>query len=210
MPVDDIDWRRPLFKVILLGEVGVGKSSLFLRVKDNTFIQGLQPTVGIESCVKTLYVEDEKVALVLWDTAGVEKFKTMTRNYYRNTHAAVLVYDVNNPASLQYLSKWANDALDFAPNALRFIMGNKSDLERNVITDSTENFRYAHNCECVLPVSALTGEGIDNALTIIATKLMGAYKTPLFYESLYNSTVEITRYQPRQRGKPPRECCQTV
>lgn len=54
--------------------------------------------------------------LALWDTAGVEKFKTMTRNYYRNTHAALLVYDVNNPASLQYLAKWANDVIEYAPN----------------------------------------------------------------------------------------------
>lgn len=153
-----------MFKVVLLGEAGVGKSSIFLRLKENVFGESLQPTVGIESCSKVVKIDGQSITVSIkllllctcisrntstylmivqqasnftrptytcifpdnflylfkkfsiWDTAGAERFKTITRNYYRNTHAVLLVYSCDDPSSLHYLAQWAEDCSQYAPN----------------------------------------------------------------------------------------------
>lgn len=190
----------PKFKIVLLGETGVGKSSLFMRLKDDVFGPGIQPTVGIESCSKLVEVDGDQIVLQVWDTAGVERYRTLTRNYYRNTHASFLVYSVDNPSTLHYLSKWIQDIHDSAPNAMRFLIGNKIDLERLVSDESVQDFAAAHDCDSAFYVSAKTGHGLDDVLLKMGEKLLETFQVP-WVESetqTFDRTIQINANSKRQ------------
>ncbi|XP_022319744.2 ras-related protein Rab-1-like [Crassostrea virginica] len=191
-----------MFKVVLLGEAGVGKSSIFLRLKENIFGDSLQPTVGIESCSKVMKIDSQNITFSIWDTAGAERFKTITRNYYRNTHAVLLVYSWDDPSSLHYLAQWAEDCTLHAPKALKFLVGNKTDLERLIPAESIDNFSAAFECEYTYLVSAKTGAGIDESFQRIGERLMDVFNTPLIVESQYEHSIEITHFHSSKSG-----CC---
>ncbi|XP_071088191.1 ras-related protein Rab-35-like [Haliotis cracherodii] len=191
--------RYPMFKLVLLGEPGVGKSSLFFRAKDNTFNEGNRSTIGIDSCTRVVQTKREKIKLSLWDTAGVERFRTLTRNYYRNTHAVVLMYDVNNPHTLSYLAKWADDSTEFAPTAQRFLVGNKTDLSSFVENSSVHNFGMGHNCDSAYLISAKTGDGVEEAMRAMGDKLKAHRENSLTQSWL----DEVNLQEPAKNGG----CC---
>ncbi|KAK3581080.1 hypothetical protein CHS0354_033868 [Potamilus streckersoni] len=204
----------PKFKAVLLGEVGVGKSSLFLRIKDDVFNEKLQPTVGIESCFKSLYVDRAEVSFQIWDTSGVEKFHSLTRSYYRNTQVVLLVYSVHDSASLQRLTKWIQDIEHHSPNAMRFLIGNKCDQEKSISDQSAHNFAATNECADVFLTSAKTGEGIDQALVKITEKLLNSYQRPFMMESpfaynitsTYEDSISLAKDK-YNNGKKDRACC---
>nr|ADM89081.1 Lea/Rab family small GTPase [Sinohyriopsis cumingii] len=204
----------PKFKAVLLGDVGVGKSSLFLRIKDDVFDERLQSTVGIESCLKSLYVDRAEISFQIWDTAGVEKFQSLSRSYYRNTQVVLLVYSVHDSTSLQRLTKWIKDTEDHSPNAMKFLIGNKCDQEKSVSDQSAHNFAATHECADVFLTSAKTGEGIDQALVKITEQLLNSYQRPFMMESpfacditsTYEDSISLTKDK-NNNGKKDRSCC---
>ena len=181
--------RGPTYKVVLLGELGVGKTSLFRRLKDNTFDEYQTATTGIDSCTKVIKVEGETLMvriiilcnliptytllqLSIWDTAGVERFRTLTRNYYRNAHAAVFVYSVSEASSLHYLSQWIKDTQNFAPNATRMLLGNKIDIEPMEVDELTsKSFSKAHDFDLHFHISCKSNSGISEAFEQLALSL---------------------------------------
>ncbi|XP_059147781.1 ras-related protein Rab-43-like [Physella acuta] len=167
----------PQFKLILLGDAGVGKTSIFMRVKDNVFLEQPPPTIPVDNCRQKLMVGDTLVHLCLWDTAGVERFRTITRNFYRNADAVLMVFSLDEMSTLFSLNSWEQDVKAYAPTALRFLLGNKTDLGRAVSQDVVASFATNHNCESAFMASAKTGEGISNAFQVIAHKLFSLHKT---------------------------------
>ena len=110
--------------------------------------------------------------LSIWDTAGVERFRTLTRNYYRNAHAAVFVYSVAEASSLHYLSQWIKDTQNFAPNATRMLLGNKTDMEPLEIDEMTsKSYASAHEFDLHYQISCKTNSGIDEAFEQLAKLL---------------------------------------
>lgn len=110
--------------------------------------------------------------LSIWDTAGVERFRTLTRNYYRNAHAAVFVYSVSEASSLHYLSQWIKDTQNFAPNATRMLLGNKIDIEPTEIDELTsKSFSKAHEFDLHFHVSCKSNSGINEAFEKLALSL---------------------------------------
>lgn len=110
--------------------------------------------------------------LSIWDTAGVERFRTLTRNYYRNAQAAVFVYSVAEASSLHYLAQWIRDTENFAPNATCMLVGNKIDLtEREIDETTAQSFASAHKFELQFQTSCRTNEGIADAFTKLARAL---------------------------------------
>ncbi|GFR93936.1 Ras-related protein Rab-14 [Elysia marginata] len=103
------------FKVLLLGDMGVGKTSIFFRIKDNDFSHLRNLTLGLDMCVTRVHVGDAVVEISLCDTAGSERYRTLTRNFYRNAQAVLFVFSIDNPASLYGLGKWDQDARMYAP-----------------------------------------------------------------------------------------------
>ncbi|XP_006277597.1 ras-related protein Rab-35 isoform X2 [Alligator mississippiensis] len=98
-----------LFKLLLIGDSGVGKSSLLLRFADNTFSSSFVTTIGVDFRVRTVVLGGLRLRLQVWDTAGQERFRTITSTYYRNAHGVIVVYDVTNPDSFVSVKRWMHE-----------------------------------------------------------------------------------------------------
>ena len=125
------DGSVPHFKVTLVGEEGVGKSSIFRRIKDGLFVDDALSTLGLDQCetIREVPGSGATVRLHLWDTAGAERFRAMTKSYYRNTDAVVFVFSLDKSASLVSLKYWIDDVRALAPStAQHFYVCNKIDL----------------------------------------------------------------------------------
>ncbi|KPM02358.1 ras-related protein Rab-35-like protein [Sarcoptes scabiei] len=98
-----------LFKLLIIGDSGVGKSSLLLRFADNTFSGTYISTIGVDFKIRTVEINNERVKLQIWDTAGQERFRTITSTYYRGAHGVIIVYDVTNGDSFHNISRWLKE-----------------------------------------------------------------------------------------------------
>lgn len=128
------------FKILLIGDSGVGKSSLLLSFISQQAFQDLSPTIGVDFKLKMLTVGGKRLKLTMWDTAGQERFRTLTSSYYRGAHGIILVYDVTRRETFTNLSDiWARevDLYSSNPECIRILVGNKvdRDCERAVSTE---------------------------------------------------------------------------
>lgn len=131
-----------LFKLLIIGDSGVGKSSLLLRFADNTFSGSYITTIGVDFKIRTLEIDGEKVKLQIWDTAGQERFRTITSTYYRGTHGVIVVYDVTNGESFANVKRWHHEIEQNCNMVKRILVGNKNDdPERKVVlTEDAQRF----------------------------------------------------------------------
>jgi small GTP-binding protein len=153
------------FKIILVGESGVGKIALCKRFCDGTFEPETAPTVGLEFGRRTIDLEDTRIKLQIWDTAGQERFHSVTRSYFRASAAVIFVYDVTKRESFGKLGMWVDTAAQLAPPAaVRVLIGNKTDLatQRTVSNAEAEDFAKQHQLE-FFETSARSGDRIDEA-----------------------------------------------
>jgi len=123
----DGDQLLTTLKLLIIGESGVGKSSLLLRFTDDAFDAEQAATIGVDFKVKTITINGDKVKLAIWDTAGQERFRTLTPSYYRGGQGAILVYDVTNRESFQKIDNWLNELETYATNhdLIKMLVGNK-------------------------------------------------------------------------------------
>ncbi|MCL4112818.1 UNVERIFIED_CONTAM: hypothetical protein GTU68_029823 [Idotea baltica] len=128
-----------LFKLLLIGNTSVGKSSLLLRFSDNIFseryfftIFSFLPTIGVDFKIRTFETGGSTVKLQIWDTAGQERFKTITASYYKGAHGIILVYDITDRQSFKDIENWLAEVDKYGnENVVKLLVGNKSDLEAN-------------------------------------------------------------------------------
>ena len=124
-----MDYSDQLFKILLLGDAGVGKSSIILRYTKNEFNAKMVSSIGVDFKTKDIIVNDKRVKLQIWDTAGHERFRTITTSYYRGAHGIVTVFDLTDRESFEHIGKWLDEINKYAKeNVMRFLIGNKSDL----------------------------------------------------------------------------------
>lgn len=115
-----------LFKILLIGNSGVGKSSLLLRFADDTFTDNFMPTIGVDFKIRTLEVDGRTIKLQIWDTAGQERFKTITSSYYKGAHGIIVVYDITDKESFKNIDTWMTEVEKHASdNVSRILVGNK-------------------------------------------------------------------------------------
>ena len=100
-----------LLKYIIIGDAAVGKSNLLLRFAQNDFKMEYQLTIGVEFGAKNIEINNKKYRLQIWDTAGQENYRSITRAYYKNSVCAILVYDITNRDSFEHISSWIDDCL---------------------------------------------------------------------------------------------------
>eukprot|EP01094_Clydonella_sp_ATCC50884_P000757 TRINITY_DN10580_c0_g1_i1.p1 TRINITY_DN10580_c0_g1~~TRINITY_DN10580_c0_g1_i1.p1 ORF type:complete len:230 (-),score=77.33 TRINITY_DN10580_c0_g1_i1:375-980(-) len=151
-----------VFKYIVIGPSGVGKSCLLLQFTDQKFVAHHELTIGVEFGIRSLDIESDHVKLQIWDTAGQESFRSITNSYYRGSHGALIVYDITNRDSFQFMRSWLDDVRASAPNCVVVLAGNKSDLEdqREVPREEGERFALDNNI-LFMECSAKTSENVQ-------------------------------------------------
>ncbi|KJH49950.1 Ras family protein, partial [Dictyocaulus viviparus] len=119
-----------LFKLLIIGDSSVGKSSLLLRFTDNNFNESYAPTIGVDYKVRTMVVDDKTIKLQIWDTAGQERFRTIASSYYRGVQGILIVYDITNENTFQNIPHWLKNVERFGcENVAKLLIGNKCDME---------------------------------------------------------------------------------
>ena len=152
-----------LLKYIIIGDAAVGKSNLLLRFAQNDFKAEYQLTIGVEFGAKNIDINNKKFRLQIWDTAGQENYRSITRAYYKNSVCAILVYDISNRESFEHISNWIEDCLAQSPKTVFMVLvGNKSDLNENRKVSFQEGQEMAKNNHLMFfETSAKTGENVD-------------------------------------------------
>jgi small GTP-binding protein len=162
------------FKIIVIGDSGVGKSCLTTQAVRNNFEEFYQATVGFEFLTFNLRMNNNVVKLQIWDTCGQEVYKSLISNFYRNSSLALILYAINNKDSFQHAENWLNDLKNQSnPNVRVFLVGNKSDLEdqRVISKEEGERFKNEKKLDKFIETSAKTGENARSAL-LEAAKLL--------------------------------------
>lgn len=174
--------RQLQFKLVLLGESAVGKSSLVLRFVRDQFDDYRESTIGAAFLTQTVPVDEQTtVKFEIWDTAGQERYKSLAPMYYRNANCAVVVYDITQAASLQKARTWIRELQRQAdPNILIFLCGNKLDLAENLRQVTKEEAQKYAEEEGLMwgEASAKSGENVQSMFADIAKKLPTTAPTP--------------------------------
>jgi small GTP-binding protein len=158
------------FKIVVVGASGVGKSAIVKRLVDGTFHEDSTTTVGVEFKPFIVQVDDQNVKLQIGDSAGHERFRSVSRAYFRNAIGGVLVYDITDERSFDDLSNWLHDLQQLCnPNAFILLVGNKSDLEaeRQVGMRQAQDFAEKHKLDYV-ETSAKSGHNVKETFTRLA------------------------------------------
>ena len=162
------------FKIILVGDSGVGKSCLSIKASRNYFEDFYSPTVGFEFLTFNVKVEDQNIKLQIWDTCGQEVYRSLISSFYRSASLAIIVYSIDSEESFSNIEKWLNDIKSQSnPNIKIFLIGNKADLEdkRQVTKESGENFFKQNKLSYFTETSAKTGFNVQNVFIEVAKVL---------------------------------------
>ncbi|MBA7663497.1 hypothetical protein ES703_71542 [subsurface metagenome] len=174
--VEEYDY---LFKSIVVGDGGVGKTALTLRFSKGFFTEDYKMTIGVDFHVKTIAIETVegviKCKLQLWDTGGQERFSSIRPMYYRGSLGTVLVFDLTNSASFEHLPQWIEEVRSNIKTDIPILLvGNKSDLidQRAVSIEEISNFTRDFNLY-YMETSAKTGDGVGDCFYILACLMIG-------------------------------------
>ncbi|EGF83668.1 hypothetical protein BATDEDRAFT_85182 [Batrachochytrium dendrobatidis JAM81] len=164
-----------LFKVVLIGDSGVGKSNLLSRFARNEFNQDSKSTIGVEFATRSIEFDGKTIKSQIWDTAGQERYRAITSAYYRGAVGALLVYDISQQKTFESVERWLKELRDHADASIVIMLvGNKSDLKslRAVPTEEAKEFA-TRNQLLFMETSALDGGNVETAFQDI---LANVYK----------------------------------
>jgi len=162
-------------KFILIGNSGVGKSCMLYQFMENTFTDSIEPTIGIEFGTKMMKIKDKKIRLQIWDSAGQENYRSITRSYYRNTICTFLMFDVTNRKSFNDIKVWHEEAKTYGNSQMYFVLvGNKCEMEdeREVSEEEGRNFS-TRNGMLFFETSAKKNINILKAFETIVDRIVG-------------------------------------
>ncbi|NVM16098.1 MAG: GTP-binding protein [Candidatus Lokiarchaeota archaeon] len=178
IPTNQVEKSK--FKVVVLGDPSVGKTSTILRFTDNVFLRAYIPTMGLNITQKIFDIDKNIVELVLWDLGGQTKFESIRRKFYEGTSILLLMFDLTNPMSFANVPKWYQDIKNYMKNnqVLRgYLIGNKNDLVKKRIVSESDAIKLSYTLDLeYLEISALTGYNVEIAFHKIARKLLNFNK----------------------------------
>jgi Ras-related protein Rab-1A len=158
------------FKILLIGDSGVGKSCLLLRFADDSWTDTHISTIGVDFKIKTLSLDGKTIKLQIWDTAGQERFRTITSSYYRGAQGIILVYDCTDLESFQNVKQWLGEIDRYAcENVNKLLVGNKSDLQDDKVVDVDTAKEFADSLDIpFIETSAKTDTNVNEAFNQMA------------------------------------------
>jgi len=176
-----------ILKVLVIGDPGVGKSCLLLRFTDDTYTDRDIPTIGVDYKSKILDFKGQMIKLQVWDTAGQEKFRTITASHYRGAHGAVVIYDTTDQTTFDNVTQWFQEIDRFATGKIdKVIVGNKVDLSANRVVAEETGKTLAEELGCpFVETSAKDSYNVDLAFNQIVSEIMkrmNTQKTPLNFQ----------------------------
>ncbi|CAL4891249.1 hypothetical protein SEVIR_3G001200v4 [Setaria viridis] len=197
-----------LFKLLLIGDSGVGKSSLLLRFTADSF-EDLSPTIGVDFKVKMVNIGGKKLKLAIWDTAGQERFRTLTSSYYRGAQGIIMVYDVTRRETFTNLSDiWAKEIDLYSTNqdCIKMLVGNKVDKESERAVTKKEGIEFAREYGCLfLECSAKTKVNVEQCFEELVLKILD---TPsLLADASSGAKKNIFKQKPPEADAAASSCC---
>ncbi|KAJ0984050.1 hypothetical protein J5N97_002406 [Dioscorea zingiberensis] len=205
-----------LFKIVLIGDSGVGKSNILSRFTRNEFCLESKSTIGVEFATRTLQIEGKTVKAQIWDTAGQERYRAITSAYYRGAVGALLVYDITKRQTFDNVQRWLRELRDHADSNIVIMMaGNKSDLKhlRSVQEEDAQEFAEKEGLS-FLETSALEAHNIEKAFQtvlteiyhIISKKALAAQEASATAPPIQGTAINVTD---SSGGFSRKTCCST-
>ncbi|KAE8677408.1 Tetratricopeptide repeat (TPR)-like superfamily protein [Hibiscus syriacus] len=194
-----------LFKLLLIGDSGVGKSCLLLRFADDSYLESYISTIGVDFKIRTVEQDGKTIKLQIWDTAGQERFRTITSSYYRGAHGIIVVYDVTDPESFNNVKQWLNEIDRYASdNVNKLLVGNKCDLT----ADRAVSYETAKALadEIGIPfmeTSAKSASNVEEAFMAMAASIKTRMASQPAMNNARPATVNIRGQQIEQKSG----CC---
>ena len=194
--------QNVIFKILTIGESGVGKTCILRRFVENKFLKNHLATIGIDFKTKTVNIKNKEIKLKIWDTAGEELFRNITQQYYKGADGIVLVYDVTDEASYDKIKDWMDQIISNTTrdNIGLVLLGNKCDFEERAITEE-QGKKLAEELKIsYFETSALNGQGINEAfeqLTLDIMKIKGV-------DSGHDTSIELKKVK---KKKAKGDCC---
>jgi len=218
-PTNDDEYDY-LFKVVLIGDSGVGKSNLLSRFTRNEFNLESKSTIGVEFATKSIQADTKTIKAQIWDTAGQERYRAITSAYYRGAVGALLVYDISKRISYDNVSRWLKELRDHADqNIVIMLVGNKKDLRhmRQVQTDEAKDFCKQHKL-FFIETSALADSNVSTAFEtilkeiyrLISRKSVASDQPTHNYQTGQAQSIVLTEEnKPEDVGPAKLKCCQS-
>jgi Ras-related protein Rab-1A len=196
-----------LFKVLLIGDSGVGKSSLLLRFTDKTYTDSYTSTIGVDFKIQTIKLNDKVVKLQLWDTCGNEQFRTITSSYYRNANGIFVVFDLTDKYTFSQIKMWLLEIKKYAPeNTCITIIGNKVDLQSKRQISYDEAKEYSNSIQAsYFETSAKLGININDMFLDIVKEILKHNITLYVHQ---NNNIEIGKTIKLEKLSSGLNCCQ--
>ncbi|KAH0542617.1 hypothetical protein FGG08_003025 [Glutinoglossum americanum] len=162
-----------LFKLLLIGDSGVGKSCLLLRFADDTYTESYISTIGVDFKIRTIELDGKTVKLQIWDTAGQERFRTITSSYYRGAHGICVVFDVTDMDSFNNVKQWLQEIDRYATEGVnKLLVGNKSDMSDKKVVEYTVAKEFADSLGIpFLETSAKNATNVEQAFLTMARQI---------------------------------------
>ena len=197
-----------IFKVLLLGNSNVGKSSLFLRFVDDIWNDTFVPTIGVDFKIKTFDIDEKRIKMQIWDTAGQERFKNIIASYYRGAHGILLIYDVTDKDSFKNLSNWLIEIeKNSSKNVLKVLIGNKTDLEEKRVISYNQAKEFADSYGLkYIETSAKKNLNVNEAFATLGRELMLASEDKRIVKQKQNKKISVAKMEDLNVQKR-RGCC---
>jgi Ras-related protein Rab-1A len=189
-------------KLMLLGDSQVGKTCLLSKLKGDQMPSSHIPTIGIDVKMCSFQVRDRTLKVQVWDTAGQEKLRTIPKMYYAHSEGFVLVYDITDADTFRNIGYWVEQIRTYKEDAMKLLIGNKSDLESLRRVSTVKGQELAHKIGVdFIETSALTGDNVNEAFSSLAAKLTLEKQSV----SLHEQSMRLT--DPPNTREPRSGCC---
>jgi len=196
-----------LFKLLLIGDSGVGKSCLLLRFADDTYTESYISTIGVDFKIRTIQLDGKTIKLQIWDTAGQERFRTITSSYYRGAHGIIVVYDTTEAETFNNVKQWLHEIDRYATEGVnKLLVGNKSDLttKKQVETQTAKEFAESLAIP-FLETSAKNATNVEQAFMTMASEIKNRMATAPTAKLGNQTTLPMGKSA--APAKPSSGCC---